>query len=282
MFRLLENRQLVPNLHMAVVEAPEVARAAQAGQFAILRPREDSERIPLSLADWDTQRGSVTFVYMLVGKTTAQLAALKPGAQLATVAGPLGNPMPVDAYGHVVCVGGCYGTASLYPVARRLKELGNRVTVVTEARSDTLLYWQNKLRSVSDQLLVITRDGTQGHTGHVSLLGRILAQLPVPTDRVIINGCNYLMMRGSQETRPLGIATIVSLNTLMIDGTGMCGVCRCTVGGKTQFACVDGPHFDGHAVDWEELNLRRQAYLRPETQVLRSSRAQEDADDPTA
>ena len=190
------------------------------------------------------------------------------------MAGPLGNPMELGQFGHVVCVGGCYGIASLYPVARALKQLGNRVTMVVEARSDSLLFWLPKLKAVCDQLVVITRDGSRGLAGHINLLPAVLAGLPAPVDRVILNGCNYLMMRGSEETRPLGIRTIVSLNTLMIDGTGMCGVCRCTVGGATKFACVDGPHFDGHAVNWDELSRRRQAYLREETQVLRSSRGE--------
>ena len=175
----------------------------------------------------------------------------------------------------MVCVGGCYGIASLYPIARGLKALGNRVTMVVEARSSYLLFWQQKLKAVSDQLVVITRDGSRGLPGHINHLPGILAGLPVPADRVILNGCNYLMMRGSEETRPLGIRTIVSLNTLMIDGTGMCGVCRCTVAGSTKFACVDGPHFDGHEVDWDEITRRRQAYLREEVQTLRSSRGED-------
>lgn len=272
MFRLLENKMIVPNLHQAVIEAPDVAAAAQPGQFAIIRPTEESERIPLTISDWDAGRGSVSVVYMNVGKTTGQLAQLVPGDSVATVAGPLGNPMELGHFGHVVCVGGCYGIASLYPVARGLKALGNRVTMVLESRSSYLLFWQQRLKEVCDQLLVITRDGSKGLPGHINNLQSILAGLPAPTDRVILNGCNYLMMRGAEETRPLGIRTIVSLNTLMIDGTGMCGVCRCTVAGSTKFACVDGPHFDGHEVNWDEITRRRQAYLREEVQTLRSSR----------
>jgi NAD(P)H-flavin reductase len=275
MFRLLENKMLVPNIHMAVIEAPEVAAAARPGQFVIVRPGQESERIPLTLSDWDHKQGTLTVVYMNVGKTTSELAALHSGEQVATVAGPLGNPMELGQFGHVVCVGGCYGLASLYPIARALKALDNRVTMVIEARSSYLLYWQQKLKAVSDQLVVITRDGSRGLPGHINNLTAILASLPIPADRVILNGCNYLMMRGSQETLPLGIKTIVSLNTLMIDGTGMCGVCRCTVAGSTRFACVDGPHFDGHEVNWDEIARRRQAYLIEEIQTLRSSRGEE-------
>jgi len=274
MFRLIENTRLAPNLHLAVLEASEVAAAAQPGQFVIVRPGADSERIPLTISDWDAQQGTVSVVYMIVGKTTQEFASLPSGGQVATVAGPLGNAMELRLFGHVVCVGGCYGIASLYPVARALKALGNRVTMVFEARSSYLFYWQQKLKAVSDQIVTVTRDGSQGLAGHIGQLPDILASLPVPADRVIINGCNYLMMHGAEATRPLGIRTIVSLNTLMIDGTGMCGVCRCTVAGATKFACVDGPHFDGHEVDWEEIARRRQAYLGEEVQILRSSRGE--------
>lgn len=279
MFELLENRMLVPNLHQAVIAAPDVAAVVQPGHFVIIRPTEESERIPITVSDWDAAHGTISVVYMNIGKTTSQFAALPAGKALATVAGPLGNPMEMGTFGHVVCVGGCYGMASIYPMARELKALGNRVTVVIEGRSSYLLYWQQKLKSVCDEFLVITRDGSKGLPGHIDNLTGIISRLPVPVDRVIINGCNYLMMRGSEETRPLGIRTIVSLNTLMIDGTGMCGVCRCTIAGETKFACVDGPHFDGHKVDWEELNKRRGAYLVEETQVLRTSQGERVAND---
>ena len=159
-------------------------------------------------------------------------------------------------------------------IARALKEKGNRVVSIVEARSSFLLFWQEKLKAVSDQVIVITRDGSKGLPGHVGNLDRILSSQPVPVDRVIINGCNYLLMRGAQETEPLHIKTIVSLNTLMIDGTGMCGVCRLTVNDSTKFACVDGPHFDGHEVNWDELTKRRKAYLNEEARAVRSSRPQ--------
>jgi ferredoxin--NADP+ reductase len=169
-------------------------------------------------------------------------------------------------------VGGCYGIGSIYPIARALKASGNTVITVIEARSAFLLYWQEKLRQVSDRLVLITRDGSAGIKGHIGNLPAIVERLKAHPQRVIVNGCNYLMMRASEETRPLEIKTIVSLNTLMIDGTGMCGVCRVTVDNAVQFACVNGPHFDGHKVDWAELTQRRKAYLREETIPLRSSR----------
>ena len=275
MFSILENQMLVPNLHQVTIAAPEIARTVQPGQFVILRSEEDGERIPLTVSDWDIEAGTITLVYLVVGRTTQKLSEILPGNNLPNLAGPLGNAMPIDNYGSVVCVGGCYGIASIYPIARALKALKNQVTIVVEARSSYLLYWQEKLKSVADRVIVITRDGTKGQRGHiVGNLSHILSDLPTPADRIIVNGCNFLMMRASQESQPLNIRTMVSLNTLMIDGTGMCGVCRLTVNSSTKFACVDGPHFDGHEVDWDELTLRRQAYLREEVQTLRSSAAQ--------
>ena len=273
MVKILENKMIVPNICELTVHAPEIAASAQPGQFVIVRAEEGGERIPLSISDWDAGQGTITIVYLLVGKTTQKLATLTPKDEIATVVGPLGNAMEIDHYGKVACVGGCYGIASIYPVARALKEKGNHVTLIVEARSSYLLYWQKKLKAVSDQLFVITRDGTQGVRGHIGKLNTLLAG-STPPDRVIVNGCNYLMMRASQETQPMNIRTIVSLNTLMIDGTGMCGVCRVTVNSSTKFACVDGPHFDGHEVDWDELTKRRKAYLSEETQILASSAPQ--------
>lgn len=271
MVKILENKMIVPNICMITVSAPEVARSVKPGQFVILRVDEDGERIPLTVSDWDVDQGTITMVYVQVGKTTQRLGALTPNDTLATVVGPLGNPMEIDLFGKVMCVGGCYGNASIYPIAKALKEKGNHVTVVLEARSSYLLYWQEKLKSVSDKLIVITRDASQGLRGHIGNLETILAAPGTVPDRIIVNGCNYLMMRAAQQTSPLNIKTIVSLNTLMIDGTGMCGVCRVTVNSSTKFACVDGPHFDAHEVDWDELAKRRKAYLAEEMQTLRSS-----------
>ena len=271
MVKILENKMIVPNICTITVSVPEIARSVQAGQFVIVRVDEDGERIPLTVSDWDIDKGTITMIYLLVGKTTQKLATMTTSDTLATVAGPLGTPMEIDQFGKVVCIGGCYGIASIYPIAKALKEKGNRVTIIVEARSSYLLFWQQKLKAVSDQLIVITRDGSQGMPGHIGKLQGLLANASTLPDRVIINGCNYLMMRAAQETSPFKIRTIVSLNTLMIDGTGMCGVCRVTVSSSTKFACVDGPHFDAHEVDWDELTQRRKAYLVEERQTLRSS-----------
>lgn len=272
MFTIIENRMVVPNVHVMTVHAPDVAKGALPGQFAIFRPEEDGERIPLTLADWDVEAGTITVVYLNVGRSTAKLATLKAEQTLPTVVGPLGKPMEIDRFGAVFCVGGCYGIGSIYPIARALREAGNTVICALEARSSFLLYWQEKLSAVADRMVYLTRDGTKGKRGHIGSLAELIRTLPMRIDRVIINGCNYLMMRGSQETLPLKIKTIVTLNTLMIDGTGMCGVCRVTVNSETKFACVDGPHFDGHQVDWAELTQRRKAYLPEEVIPLRTTR----------
>jgi len=277
MFKVLEQRMIVPNIHLLRLEAPAVAREAKPGQFVIVRATEDGERIPLSIADWSPEDGTVTIVFMNVGSSTRKLAALKSDTSIPTVVGPLGNPTEIGAYGTVLCVGGCYGIGSIYPVARALKTAGNRVISVIEARSSYLFYWEDRLESVSDRLIHITRDGTKGYRGHVGRLPEIIKSIEEPIHRVIINGCTFLLMRGSEITRPQSIPTVVSLNPIMIDGTGMCGVCRVTVGSVTRFACVHGPDFDGHQVDWAELLQRRKMYITEEVVPLRTSRCEEHA-----
>jgi ferredoxin/flavodoxin---NADP+ reductase len=277
MFELVEKRMIVPNLHLLTLKAPAVASQAKPGQFVILRGDDDGERVPFSLADWDADNGTITVILMNVGSSTDRLASLEAGTTIPTVVGPLGNPTEIDRFGTVLCLAGCYGIGSIYPIARALKEKGNRVYTVVEARSSYLFYWEDKLAAVSDKIFHVTRDGTRGHKGHVGRLTEIIKSLEHPIDRVIINGCTFLMKRGSDTTRPLGIKTIVSLNPIMIDGTGMCGVCRVSVGSVTRFACVHGPDFDGHEVDWAELLQRRKTYLREEVIPLMTSKCEEHA-----
>jgi ferredoxin--NADP+ reductase len=277
MFKLIESRMIVPNMHQITVEAPAVARGVKPGQFVILRADEDGERIPLSVSDWDAAKGTVTIIFMNVGATTNKLAAVPAGASIPTVVGPLGNASEIDHYGTVLCVGGCYGIGSIFPIARALKEKNNKVFVVVEARSSYLLYWEDKLAAVSDGLVQITRDGTKGYRGHVGRLPEIIKSFGEPVDRVVVNGCTFVMKAVSDATRPLELKTMVSLNPIMIDGTGMCGVCRVTVGKTTKFACVHGPDFDGHEVDWAELLQRRKTYMNEEVYPLRTSRCEEHA-----
>ncbi len=274
MFEVIESRMIVPNMHLLVVKAPEVAREMKAGQFVILRFDEQAERLPLSVSDWDAESGTITIIFMNVGSSTNDLAALESGTCIPTVVGPLGNPTDIDRFGTVMLIGGCYGIGSILPIASALKESGNRIITVIEARSSYLIYWEKKLSEFSDLIVYVTRDGTRGYRGHVGKLPEIIDALGETIDRIIINGCTYLLKRGSEASRPTGIKTIVSLNPIMIDGTGMCGVCRVTVGSETKFACVDGPDFDGHEVDWNELLQRRRTYMAEEVVPTRTSRCE--------
>jgi len=271
MYRVVGRRMIVPNIHELIVEAPLVATAAQPGNFVIVRPDETGERVPLTVADWDPEGGTVTSIFLQVGASTAKLARLKAGDEIPTYAGPLGKDAEIANFGTVLCVGGCYGIGSIYPVARALHEAGNTVYVLVEARSRYLLYWQEKLRQVCARMIEVTRDGSAGYKGHITRLPEILTLEKIKPDRIVVNGCTFLMMKASNVTRALGIRTIVNMNPIMIDGTGMCGVCRLTVAGKMKFACVDGPDFDGHEVDWEEFLKRRKTYNPEEVQPLRRS-----------
>jgi NAD(P)H-flavin reductase len=271
MNKVIDRQMIVPNLHLLTVEAPDIAQKVAPGQFVIVRADDEGERIPLSIADWDKEKGTVTIVFMEVGTSTSALARLKAGDTIPTCVGPLGNATEITNFGSVLCVGGCYGIGSMYPVVRELKKAGNQVMAVLEARSSYLIYWTNKLVPLTKRIFTITRDGSMGYKGHATRIVDIINALPTPPDRVIVNGCTYLMYNVSEMTRSLGIPTVVNLNPIMIDGTGMCGVCRVTVAGQTKFACVDGPEFSGHDVDWKEFLARRKAYMEEEVLFTRKS-----------
>jgi len=274
MFKVIESRMIVPNIHFLTLEAPAVACQVKPGQFVIVRAEEDGERIPISVSDWDAEQGTVTVIVKNIGSATGKLASLEAGMSIPTVVGPLGNPTEIEKFGTVLCLGGCYGIGSIFPIARALKEKKNKVITVIEARSSYLFYWEDKLEEVSDKIIHITRDGTKGYRGHVGRLAEVIKSSEESVDRIIINGCTFLLKRGSDVSRPLGIKTMVSLNPIMIDGTGMCGVCRVTIGSTTKFACVDGPDFDGHQVNWAELLQRRRTYMKEEVIPLRTSRCE--------
>jgi NAD(P)H-flavin reductase len=262
---VLRRDPLAPNLQLLTVRAPIVASKIQPGQFVIVRVDEHSERIPLTVADWDRTEGSVSCVFMQVGTSTYKLGQLKTGDVLATFVGPLGKPLELDHWGTVAVVGGCYGIGSIYPVARALKEKGNRVISIVEGRSKFLLYWLDRLEAVSERVVISTRDRSAGDSVDGPDALKNLVTSGERIDRVIAIGCTFMMYQMSQATRPFSVKTIVSLNPIMIDGTGMCGACRVSVGGETKFACVDGPDFDAHQVDWNLLLARRKAYLNHET-----------------
>ncbi|MBI5622257.1 MAG: sulfide/dihydroorotate dehydrogenase-like FAD/NAD-binding protein [Elusimicrobia bacterium] len=266
--KILRRERLVPNIHVLEVEAPEVAAKAQAGQFVMVMPDERGERIPLTIADWDRKAGSVTVVFMMVGTTSHKLAGLKAGDEIPVFVGPLGKPAEVGSYGSVLCAGGCFGIAAIHPIARAMKEAGNKVTVLIDVKASYLLYWEDKLRKVSDRFLVSARDPHFSSKEYVPHKVRSLLDGPDKPGRVVAIGCTYLMSSVSEATRAAGVRTMVALNPIMVDGTGMCGACRCTVGGKPKFACVDGPEFDGHAVDWGEVFFRRKSYVEDEMKSL--------------
>ncbi len=268
MYKILANEPLVPNIHLIKIEAPAIARKALPGQFAVVRVDEFGERIPLTLADWDGEEGTITVLIMQVGTSTQKLAALNAGDHILNLAGPLGLPSHLDKFGTVVCAGGCYGVGAILPVARALKGLGNKVICIIEARIKNLLYWQEKLQQVSDELIVTTGDGSSGYKGWAYDPLKEMLEKGGKIDRVFAHGCTFMMMLTSEATKPFGVKTLVALNSIMVDGTGMCGCCRVSVGGKTKFTCVDGPEFDGHEVDWELLAARRTIYLEEEIRSL--------------
>ena len=266
MYKILSAEELSAGVKSFIVEAQMVARKCQAGQFIILRIDEVGERIPLTIADYDREKGTIQLIFQEVGDTTRQLGTLKAGEALLDVAGPLGKATEIENYGTVVCIGGGIGVAPVYPIARAYKKAGNRVVSIIGARNADLLIMEREMRSVSDVLHITTDDGSAGRKGLVVDPLKDMIAAGEKIDRVMAIG-PMVMMRGVAEvTRPYGIHTLVSLNPIMVDGTGMCGGCRCSVGGETKFACVDGPEFDGHAVDFNGLMSRARMYQTQERQ----------------
>jgi ferredoxin/flavodoxin---NADP+ reductase len=245
------------------IEAPKIAAKAKPGQFVILKANETGERIPLTISDIDREEGTVTVIYMVVGKSTELFKTLQEGDSYQDVIGPLGKPTPIEKVGTVVCVGGGTGVAVLFPVTRALKEAGNKVISIIGARNKDLLILEDKMKAVSDELHVCTDDGSYGRKGFVTeALKEILEKGSI--DLAVAIGPVPMMKFVSAMTKEYNVKTLVSLNPIMIDGTGMCGGCRVSVGGETKFACVDGPEFDGHLVDFDNLASRLQAYADEE------------------
>jgi len=259
LYQILLKQDLVPNIHLFKVEAPAIARKAQAGQFVMLRVDEKGERIPLTIADWNREEGSISIVFNEVGRTTHKLAALKEGGHILNFVGPLGVPAEIDKFGTVVCVALGYGIATIMPIARTLKEAGNRIISLIRAPTKETLFGEKFLGSFSDELTIVTGDASSECLGFIiDPLKEILGNEKI--DRVFTVGPVCVMKIVAATTRPFGIKTMASLNPIMVDGTGMCGCCRVIVGGTTKFACVDGPEFDAHEVDWNWLMARRCTY----------------------
>jgi ferredoxin--NADP+ reductase len=265
MFEIVEREEMAQGTIVSNwVKAPKIAQKARPGQFVILRANDKGERIPLTMADTDPAKGLINVIYMVVGKSTALFKTLKVGDSYQDVIGPLGQPTHLEKVGKVVCVGGGTGIAVLHPITRGLKQMGNYVYSIIGARSKDLLILEDKMKAASDELFVCTDDGTYGHKGFVTdVLKRVLTEHQDIGLAVCI-GPVPMMKFCTKMTKEFGVKTLVSLNPIMLDGTGMCGCCRVQVGGKMQFACVDGPEFDGHEVDFEELSLRLRSYLPEE------------------
>ena len=267
MNKILEKERIAEEVYRVTVEAPLIAQERQAGQFVILQLDDDfGERIPLTIADADPARGTITLIFQTVGKTTHNLAELSPGDAIANLVGPLGRPTHIENFGAVVCVAGGIGAAPLHPIVQAMKTAGNRIITILGARSSNLLILEDRMRELSDELIVCTDDGSRGRK---ALVTEPLAELSERggIDLVVAIGPPIMMKFCAETTRPYGIRTVVSLNTIMVDGTGMCGGCRVTVGNETKFVCVDGPEFDGHRVDLDNMMDRLQAYKPQEDEA---------------
>ena len=271
---IVEKQPLIPGkTSKMVLEAPEIARHAKPGHFVMLRMSEHGERIPLTIADTDKEKGLITIVYLVLGKSTALLEALNPGDSILDVCGPLGRPTHIEKGGTVICVGGGTGIAAMHHIAKGHHFAGNKVVAIIGARSKDLLLFEKELSLFADELLISTDDGSYGHKGLVTELLKGKLDGDEPILEVVAVGPVPMMAAVSDLTRGYGVKTTVSLNPIMVDGIGMCGACRVTVDGKTRFACVDGPEFDGHKVDFAELRLRLGAFRAQEQQSMEAYRS---------
>ena len=267
MFKIIEKREMADNTvcHFTI-EAPLIAKKAKPGQFVVIRPNETGERIPLTMAETDPARGTIDIIFQVVGKTTALMRTFQKGDAFLDIIGPLGRPTHLEKLGTVICVGGGTGIAVLYPITRGLKEIGNHVISIIGSRTKELLIMEEEMKNVSNEFFVTTDDGSYGRHGFVTDALKDLLDERKDVKLVVGIGPVPMMKFVCKTTEPYDVKTMVSLNAIMVDATGMCGACRVSVGGKTQFCCVDGPEFDGHQVDFNELMKRQAAYLKEERQ----------------
>ncbi len=268
MFEVIEKRVLSPVVSLLKFSAPHIAKSRKPGQFIIFQIDENGERVPLTIADSNPEEGSITLICQSVGKSTRQFNSLEKGDKLTSLVGPLGKPSHIENFGNAVCVGGGLGIAVVYPLGKALKEAGNRVDSIMGFRSKELLFMEEELRSISDELHIVTDDGSYVRRGLVTDVLKELIEKGQKIDIVFAVGPVPMMNAVCQLTKKYNINTVVSLNPIMVDGTGMCGACRVTVDNKTQFVCVDGPEFDGHKVDFVELSKRQAFYRDNEKKAL--------------
>ena len=266
MFKILKKEEWSPSVFAMEIEAPRVAKKAKAGQFIVLRVDEEGERIPLTIADFNRETGAVLIVFQVIGASTMKLAALNVGDSIVDFVGPLGQPSEIEKFGTVVVVGGGIGVAPTYPIARAMKEAGNKVIAIMGAKTKDILIMEDEMKAVTDEVVVTTDDGSYGMKGFVTNAVQALVDRGEKIDQITAIGPVIMMKSVADATRSLGIRTIVSLNPIMVDGTGMCGGCRVQVGDETKFACVDGPEFDGHLVDFKGLMSRQRMYRDLESQ----------------
>lgn len=268
-YTIVKKQELIPGqTTLMVIDAPQIAKKAKPGNFVMLRTCETGERIPLTIADCDREAGTITIVYLVVGKTTAEMNTLAEGGEILDVCGPLGKPTHIENSGTVVCVGGGTGIAAMHHIAKGHVAAGNRVIAIVGARSKNLLLFCSELSSFCPELRIATDDGSAGHKGFVTEVLKDILETEDDIAEVVAIGPVPMMEAVCKVTEPFKVKTTVSLNSIMVDGIGMCGACRCTVGGKTQFACVDGPEFDGHQVDFAELKTRLWQFKEQEDESM--------------
>ena len=280
MFKIIEKKQLSENVFFMRVEAPEIARNRKAGQFVIIQVEaEFGERIPLTIADANAEEGWIALAFQPVGASTFKLSQMNVGDSLPTVLGPLGNPSKIEKYDNpVMIVGGGFGVAPCYPIVKAHKAIGNKVIMVIAARTKDLIIMEDEMRAAADELIIMTDDGSAGRQGVSTIPVKEACESQCPPAEVIAIGPPIMMKFCAATTKPYNVKTTVSLNTIMIDGTGMCGGCRATVGGRTKFVCVDGPEFDAHEVDWDNMMMRMKSFKEREQEDNHKCRMQAEAD----
>ncbi|MCQ2601003.1 MAG: sulfide/dihydroorotate dehydrogenase-like FAD/NAD-binding protein [Treponema sp.] len=280
MFKIIEKKQLSENVFFMRVEAPEIARNRKAGQFVIIQVEaEFGERIPLTIADANAEEGWIALAFQPVGASTFKLSQMNVGDSLPTVLGPLGNPSKIEKYDNpVMIVGGGFGVAPCYPIVKAHKAIGNKVIMVIAARTKDLIIMEDEMREAADELIIMTDDGSAGRQGVSTIPVKEACESQCPPAEVIAIGPPIMMKFCAATTKPYNVKTTVSLNTIMIDGTGMCGGCRATIGGKTKFVCVDGPEFDAHEVDWDNMMMRMKSFKEREQEDNHKCRMQAEAD----
>ncbi|MBI5642512.1 MAG: sulfide/dihydroorotate dehydrogenase-like FAD/NAD-binding protein [Deltaproteobacteria bacterium] len=268
MFEIIEKIELAHTVYQYKIKAPLIAKKRKAGQFVVLRLNEQGERIPLTIVNSDEKEGTITIIVQEVGKSTAMLGDMTVGDSILDVVGPLGHPTHIENFGIAICVGGGIGTAPVLPIAKAMKDAGNKVISIIGARNKSLLILEKEMREVSDELHITTDDGSYGHHGFVTQVLQRFIDEGMKIGCVVGIGPVPMMRAVSNVTKPYGITTMVSLNPIMVDGTGMCGACRVSIAGKNRFVCVDGPEFNGHEVDFDELMLRNRSYLKEEKMAM--------------